>query len=571
MLAFNDDVAPGSDLGFKHCVLSEAPHQNAGAAVDEALNEAFVQRGGYSVLYLTRDALPMGGVVKPARSVCDEAPCSNLREAIGKCRDVALDRVDQGDLAGDPIRRDFSASRDEGEDRRGELGMRCGRGFPIIRDLAGFPQALHVGSDLGVAANALLAAQDLERDLILPRRGARQPRLLGGEIERGDEVVDRGEVELGIAPLQGRDRFEAVFLQRLDQLFVEGRAAARRRKGAVAHVPPGAAGDLSELGARQPAMAPAVEFTVGGEGDQIDVEIESHADRVGRDDIVHLAALVELDLRVARLGRERAEHDGRAAPLALDPLGDGVDLFRREGDDGAARRQPHDLFRPGMAELRQPRTRNDRRAGHEAPNDRSERLGADQQRLALAAPAQQAIGEDVAAVEIGGKLRLVDRQKLDVEIARHGLHRRDPIVRRGRLDLLLARDERDPVRPDLLDDAPIDLAREQPQRQADQAAPEGEHPFDRVMRLAGVGRPEQRGDAVAPRLAAPTGRRLWEGPADERRLRRKPVLPLQMFAHSRPRYAHNRPVSARLTNWRHTAKSPDLLALMAASRHRSAA
>ena len=35
-------------------------------------------------------------------------------------------------------------------------------------------------------------------------------------------------------------------------------------------------------------------------------------------------------------GRERAEHHGRAAALAPDQFGDGVDLVGREGDDGRA-------------------------------------------------------------------------------------------------------------------------------------------------------------------------------------------------------------------------------------------
>src|ERR1019366_8752510 len=59
---------------------------------------------------------------------------------------------------------------------------------------------------------------------------------------------------------------------------------------------------------------------------------------------------------------------------------------------------------------------------------------------------------------------------------------------------LFARDERDSVRARLLDRAVIDLAGEKPERQADHPARMGEHPLDRVMRLAGVGRPKQDRD-----------------------------------------------------------------------------
>ena len=51
--------------------------------------------------------------------------------------------------------------------------------------------------------------------------------------------------------------------------------------------------------------------------------------------------------------------------------------------------------------------------------------------------------------------------------------------------------------PDPLDAFVVDLARQQPQRQPDDAGRMREHAFDRQMRLAGIGRPEHRGDACA--------------------------------------------------------------------------
>ena len=47
------------------------------------------------------------------------------------------------------------------------------------------------------------------------------------------------------------------------------------------------------------------------------------------------------------------------------------------------------------------------------------------------APVQQPVGEDMAAIEIGGELDFVDRRrKSTIEVARHGLDGRDPIARR---------------------------------------------------------------------------------------------------------------------------------------------
>ena len=84
----------------------------------------------------------------------------------------------------------------------------------------------------------------------------------------------------------------------------------------------------------------------------IDVEVETHADRVRRDDIIDIAVLIEFDLGVAGSWAERADHHRRAAPLALDPLGDGVDLLGRKGDDGAARRQPRYLALASIGQAR---------------------------------------------------------------------------------------------------------------------------------------------------------------------------------------------------------------------------
>ena len=50
-------------------------------------------------------------------------------------------------------------------------------------------------------------------------------------------------------------------------------------------------------------------------------------------------------------------------------------------------------------------------------------------RLVAPAPVQEALGEDVPAVEIGGELDFVDGDEGDVEIARHGLDGGDPVAR----------------------------------------------------------------------------------------------------------------------------------------------
>ena len=286
-------------------------------------------------------------------------------------------------------------------------------------------------------------------------------------------------------------------LQRVDQFRLERRAAPGGAEGAVAGGAPGAAGDLREFGRIEAAELIAVIFAVGGEGDVIDVEVEPHADRIGRDQIIDVAGLEHRHLRVAGARRQRSQHHRGTAMLALDQFGDGINLIGRKRDDRGAPRLPRDLAVAGEFQLRQPRPGDDAGAGQQPLDDRAHGGGAEQQRFVAAAPMQDAIGEDVAAFQIGRDLDFIDREKRHVEIPGHRLDGGDPEPRLRRLDLFFAGDQRDGIHAGAIDDLVVDLARQQPQRQADDAGGMREHPLDRQMGLAGVGGPEHRGDAGA--------------------------------------------------------------------------
>ena len=103
----------------------------------------------------------------------------------------------------------------------------------------------------------------------------------------------------------------------------------------------------------------------------------------------------------------------------------------------------------------------------------------------------------MAALEVGAELDLVDRDEGDIEVARHRLDRRDPEARIGGLDLLLAGDQRHRIGAGAFGYLVVDLAGEQPQRQADEARRMRQHALDGEMGLAGIGRPQHRGDAMA--------------------------------------------------------------------------
>ena len=66
------------------------------------------------------------------------------------------------------------------------------------------------------------------------------------------------------------------------------------------------------------------------------------------------------------------------------------------------------------------------RAGQQPLDHRPHGRGAEHQRLLASAAVEHAVGEDVAALEIGAELDFVDGDEGDIEIARHRLDGRRP-------------------------------------------------------------------------------------------------------------------------------------------------
>ncbi len=320
--------------------------------------------------------------------------------------------------------------------------------------------------------------------------GAQQAGSRRRRVERGQQAAQRAEIERGAAPAQLPEHGKIVALDRLDGLGVEAADVVGGAEGAILHVAAGAAGDLGDLGRAQRPPLLAVELDEAGEGDVADVHVEAHADRIGRDQIVDLARLIEGDLGVAGARAERAEHYGRPAPLAADQLGQRIDVLGGERHDRTPARQPRDLGGRRVGQRGKARPGDHLGLGHQLLQQRPDGVGAEEHGLVAAARAQQAVGEDVAALGIGAQLDLVDREEARLEVLGHGLDGGDEIAGRGRLDALLAGDQGDRGGAFLGQDPVVDLARQQAQRATDQAAPVGQHPLDREVGLAGVGRPE---------------------------------------------------------------------------------
>ena len=101
----------------------------------------------------------------------------------------------------------------------------------------------------------------------------------------------------------------------------------------------------------------------------------------------------------------------------------------------------------------------------------------------------------MTALGIGAKLNFVDRQKIGAHALWHRLDGTDPVFGARRHDPLFAGDKRHHRRAAQGDDLVIDLARQKTQRQADHTRAIAQHPFNRIMRLAGICRAQNRQDS----------------------------------------------------------------------------
>ncbi len=120
-----------------------------------------------------------------------------------------------------------------------------------------------------------------------------------------------------------------------------------------------------------------------------------------------------------------------------------------------------------------------------------------EQGLMLAARMQQPVGEHMPTLEIGAKLDLIHSQEIHRPIKRHGFDRTDEVLRAVGQDLFLARQQGHRLGTFLLHHPVIDLAGEQPERQANNAGPVTQHAFDGVVGLARIGGPEHSNDLAA--------------------------------------------------------------------------
>ena len=333
-------------------------------------------------------------------------------------------------MALDPVfRQAFATLRQMPEELPQQLYVLFRHGLAEVGDLAHFPEQLDPARRIQARQKRRLCRQRLQGELIVLLADPLEHRMRWAGVQRADQGLDRAEIELAVAPLQVAQRIEAMVLDRFDDLRVEAGDTGGGAESAVVHVTAGTAGDLRQFAGAQRTRVPTVKFAKGSEPHMVHIHVEAHADRVGRHEIIDLARLEHVDLRVARARAHRAHDDRRSAALPANQLGDLVDFVGRESHDRRAARQPRRLLRPDIGQVREAGTRHHVDVGQQSVQYRTDRVGAQQHRLVQAACVQQPVGEEVAALRVGRHLHLVHGEKGNRPVDRHRFHGAHEIAR----------------------------------------------------------------------------------------------------------------------------------------------
>ena len=283
-----------------------------------------------------------------------------------------------------------------------------------------------------------------------------------------------------------------MLLDRLDSLIFHRAHLARHPEGAVFLIAPCPSGNLREFLRIKRAHPPAVKLRRGSKGDVLDIEIQPHANRIGRHQIIDIAVLIQGHLRVAGARAQRAHHHRATALGAADQLGNRIDVFHRKPNDGRAFWHPADFFRAGIGQLGKPFALDELHILDQPSDGRTHGFRPQKQRLMQAPRPQQTVGEHMTPLWIGTKLNLIHCDKIGTQIQRHCLNGADPILCTVGNNAFFARDQCHHRRAARGDNPVVNLARQQPQRQANHPSAMPQHPLDRVMSFSGVGRPKHR-------------------------------------------------------------------------------
>ena len=277
----------------------------------------------------------------------------------------------------------------------------------------------------------------------------------------------------------------------------------------------GASRDLRDLPRLEVAPLLAVELLRLGEEQRLAREVHAVPEHVGRRAHLRGARDEAVDLLAARRERHRAVEHGDAAGVQLVQLaGEPDHRLAAERDDDGARLQAGDAALAEPVERRLALEEAELRIGKRVLDERQRLDRAEQEDVAVLA-AEHEPRPRGAALLVLGPLHLVEHERLAAQRRHLGGAADD---RRVGVDALLAGDEADAVLAELRREPAVRLLREHAQRRrVDAAAVLDEEP-QRVVRLAGVRRPEMGDDRL--RLDRPL--RQPDGQLGDRLPRRLP-------------------------------------------------
>ena len=245
----------------------------------------------------------MAFVFNPVFPLCDVGPGADIGQSARQSVNVAIGFVDPGNGLGQPVGGNTTAAKPAPHEKFVDPGQKGGVFLPAGRAEVGnpadIPQKLHPFGFGQAVLNLGKGGQGLERKHVIGVAGAGQPVVRGGRFKAADQPVGGAEIHLLVAPVQFLDRSKAVVFDGFDKVFVKGARFAGDAKGAVFGVTPGAAGNLGQFLCMQRAHPAAIELGGRGKGSVFDVKVETHADRIRGDEVIHVAILIERHLRVS--------------------------------------------------------------------------------------------------------------------------------------------------------------------------------------------------------------------------------------------------------------------------------
>ena len=283
-------LAIAGHTGQQVAVIAQALGQRAGAAVDKALHQFLVQGIGQPVLDFPGPAAPVVGVACPVRTVCGIGPGAHVRQAGGEGVDITGRLVQPLQLGIQPgVGQVPGRAGEVHEDGFHQSRMGVQRRPAEVRQTAGIPEPPDPGRRTGAVEDFAIDGQNAQCPFVDRLADALQHRMGRGPVERVLQGFQRALVEIGIAPLQAFDRSEMVGFHGLDDIGLEGAAFGGFAERAVGPEATGPAGDLANFGRGQASPAAAVELAALGEGDMVDIHVQTHADGIRGDQEIHFA------------------------------------------------------------------------------------------------------------------------------------------------------------------------------------------------------------------------------------------------------------------------------------------